>query len=72
MLLFRAEEEIIRWIQATGEKRGEYLSLQQVWQLSKLWYSNRMSTDYRERTIEEAEAIFTQVGLTSNFWKFES
>ena len=70
MLIFRDEDEITAWVNQTGELRGEYITLQKTWELSKLWYSNRMSPDYRGRTIEEAEAIFKQLGLTSAFWHF--
>ena len=70
MLLFRDEEEITIWVNRTGETRGEFLTLQKVWELSKLWYGNRMSPDYRGRSAGEAEAIFMQLGLTSTFWQF--
>jgi hypothetical protein len=70
MLLFRDEDEIIEWCEKSGEPRGEWLTLQQVLELSKLWYSNRMSPEYRGRSTKEAEAIFRQIGATSNFWKF--
>ena len=70
MLLFRDEDHIHEWTQKTGEKYGEYLTLQQTWELSKLWYNNRMSPDYRGRSAGEAEAIFMQLGLTSTFWQF--
>ena len=70
MLLFRAEENIEEWVRTTGEKRGECLTLQKVWELSQMWYHNRMSLDYRGRTVEEVHAIFESVGLTSSFWKF--
>jgi hypothetical protein len=70
MLLFRDEDEISEWCRMSGEPRGEWLTLKQVWKLSKLWYSNRMSPDYRGRSHAEAEAIFEQIGATSDFWKF--
>jgi hypothetical protein len=68
MLLFRSEEDIDAWCSATGEPRGEALSLAQVWELSRAWYSDRISPDFRGRTAAEAEAIFQSVGLTSSFW----
>lgn len=70
MLLFRAEEDIERWVRSTGEKRGESISIQKVWELSQAWYHNRMSPNYRGRTVEEVHAILELVGLTSAFWKF--
>ncbi len=69
MLLFQSEEAIDRWCQETGEPRGEALSLQRVWELSQLWYGNRMDPAFRGRTAEQVAAIFSQVGLTSDFWR---
>ena len=43
MMLFRSEEEIERWCAATGEPRGEAIPLGTIWELSKVWYGNRMS-----------------------------
>jgi hypothetical protein len=45
------------------------LAPRQVWELSKLWYHNRLSPDYRGRSAGEAADIFRQVGLTSAFWQ---
>lgn len=69
MLLFRSEEEIDRWCAAAGEPRGEAVPLRQVWDLSRAWYGNRMSPDFRGRTVEQAVEIFNQAGLTSDFWR---
>jgi hypothetical protein len=68
MLLFRDEETIAAWCQATHEPYGEVLALQQVWNLSKLWYGNRISEAYRGRSKAEAEAVFAQLGLITDFW----
>lgn len=68
MLVFQSEELINRWCQRHNLKRGEVLSVPEVWRLSKLWYHNRMSEDYHGRSNEQAAAIFRQMGLTSSFW----
>ena len=68
MLLFRSEEWIDKWCKRKNLERGEFLTLQQVWELSKLWYANRMSLEYHGRSIEQAEDIFRKAGLTSEFW----
>lgn len=69
MLLFRSEEGLDRWAEAKGLTRGESLSLKRTWDLSKLWYGERLDPNYRGRSAAEAEAIFRRVGLTSPFWK---
>ena len=67
MLLFRSEEWIELWCQRNNLERGEVLSVAQVWELSILWYQDRLFLDYHGRTIERAEEIFKQAGLTSEF-----
>lgn len=48
--------------------RGETLTLEQTWALSKLWYANRMRPEFHGRTPQEAQAIFQQLDLRSPFW----
>ncbi len=69
MLLFRSEEEVDRWCALSGEPRGETLPLQQVWELSRIWYGNRLDPDFRGRTSEQAVEVFNQAGLASEFWR---
>jgi len=45
------------------------MSLSQLWELSQIWYHNRLSPDYRGRTAADVEAIFKSLGLTSPFWQ---
>ena len=68
MLLFRSEEGIDRWAAAKALPRGESLSLERIWELSKLWYGGRLDPAYRGRSADEVEVIFQSVGLTSPFW----
>jgi hypothetical protein len=68
MLLFQSEEWIDKWRKRKNLERGEVLTIQQVWELSKLWYHDRLSAEYHGRSIERVAEIFRQVGLTSAFW----
>ena len=68
MLLFQSEEWIDKWCQRNNLERGEALTIQQVWELSKLWYGNRLSMEYHGRSTEQVLEIFKQVELTSEFW----
>jgi hypothetical protein len=68
MLLFRSEEHIERWSEQRGLERGELVSLDQIWALARAWYANVLSPDFRRRTPEEAQAFFTEIGLTGPFW----
>lgn len=68
MLAFRSEAHVDRWCEQTGIERGAVFPLETAWRLADAWYRDRLSADWRRRTPEEAEAIFTQLGLTGPFW----
>ncbi|MBM3123638.1 MAG: hypothetical protein FJZ87_01040 [Chloroflexi bacterium] len=68
MLIFQSEGLIDQWCKRNNQQRGEILSVAQVWQLSKLWYHNRLSEEFHGRSNDQAAAIFRQAGLTSSFW----
>ena len=69
MLFFRSEEHITRWCKAWHFKPGGVLSLETGWNLAQAWYGpDRREADWRRRTVEESEALFAQLGLTSSFW----
>ena len=69
MLLFRSEEHVETWYQRRGIPAGVIVTLEQQWELARIWYSDRMSSDWRRRSPEEAEAVFTSLGLTDGFWR---
>ena len=69
MLLFRSEEHIDLWCAAKHLPRGATLSIEQGWTLAHAWYYNRLSPTYRRKTPEEAEAFFSKLGLTGEFWR---
>jgi len=68
MLLFQSEEWIDVWCKRKDLKRGEILTINQVWELSKLWYQDRLSLEYHGRNIEQVAEIFKKAGLISAFW----
>jgi hypothetical protein len=69
MLFFRSEEALNQWIASKQVKYGEVLSIQKLWDLSRLWYHNRLSPEYHGRTAEQVQKIFIETGLTSEFWQ---
>jgi hypothetical protein len=72
MLLFRSEEHLEGWYRGQGIPRGATLTLEQQWELARIWYADRMSPDWRRRTAEEAEAVFARLGLAGDFWRLTS
>ena len=69
MLFFQSEETLHEWLIMQKAPRGAVLSIQQLWELSQRWYEDRMSPQYHGRTIEQAQKIFKELGLTSEFWQ---
>ncbi len=72
MLLFRSEDHVDRWCRQWGLDRGATLSLDQQWRLARAWYHDRMQPGWRRKTPEEAQELFTRLGLTSAFWELPS
>ena len=72
MLLFRSEEDIDAWCASTGEPNGATVPIQQVWALSQVWYGDRLSPDFRGRSLDDVRAIFAQFGLTGLFWSMNN
>lgn len=69
MLLFRSEEHIDRWCAARNLPRGAIVSLDQGRRMAHVWYRDRLDPDWRRKTIDEAEALFAELGLTGPFWR---
>lgn len=57
-----------QWQAAQNTQAGEVLPARQVWELSRLWYANRLSPDYHGRSAAEAAVLFRAAGLTDHFW----
>ena len=70
MLLFWSEEHVHKWCGDWNLPRGEVLSLEECWRLAKAWYGpDRRELGWRRRTVDETEALFAELGLTSPFWR---
>ena len=69
MLLFRSEEHAGRWRAAHGFPGARTLSLQTGWDLARAWYTRKLDPDWRRHTLDEAEALFAQLGLAGDFWR---
>lgn len=69
MLLFRSEDHAHRWCALWGQPHGAVISLEQVWGLARGWYSrDPRDPSWRRKTLEEAQAYFTSLGLDAPFW----
>jgi hypothetical protein len=69
MLAFRSEAHVDRWCEQSGLDRGAAFPLETAWRLADGWYRDRLSSNWRRRTAQEAEVLFSSLGLTGRFWK---
>jgi hypothetical protein len=69
MLAFRSEAHVTRWCEARRIEHGARFSLEQAWQLGRLWYADKLSPEWRRASPEEAEDAFAGIGLTGEFWR---
>ena len=69
MLLFRDEEHVDRWCAPRELARGAVITCETAWRLAHGWYRHKVRPDWRRHTLEEAEALFREVGLTDEFWR---
>jgi hypothetical protein len=60
-----------RWAAAAGRPVGGLLPLPQAWALARRWYGDRLQPGWRRKTPDEAQALFTELGLTGGFWALE-
>lgn len=72
VLPFRSTEEIDDWSKRHGLPRGEAVPLRQVAALARVWYGSHANPDWHKWSVDEAQAIFHQVGLRSEFWNLQS
>jgi hypothetical protein len=71
MLLFRSEGHVEAWCEASGRDRGAEMTVDQQWDLARIWYADRALPGWRRRTPEEAQQVFELIGLTGDFWRLQ-
>lgn len=69
VLPFRRADDIGTWCKRHSLPHGEAVPLHQVVRLAQLWYGSHANSDWRKWTLAEAQTIFHQAGLISEFWE---
>jgi hypothetical protein len=72
VLPFRTTADIEKWCGRHGVRMGQAVRLTQVAKLARAWYGSHSSPEWKKWSVADAQEIFTQVGLTSDFWKLEA
>jgi hypothetical protein len=68
MLFFRSEELVRQWCTAHGTPVRPLVRIDQLWTLATTWYSTRLQENSRRPQPDEMRAIFSGLGLESDFW----
>jgi hypothetical protein len=48
---------------------GEVVALPRLFELARRWYGDRLSPDWRPRTVAESQRILSEAGLVGDFWR---
>ena len=58
-----------RWCKTWSVPRGETMALEAGWKLAQAWFHDRLSPDFRRKSVDEIHALWDALGLTSPFWR---
>jgi len=69
LLLFRSEEHVERWCNERHVSKGAVVPIQQVWTLARSWYRERLEYSWRPHEPGAMVRMFSDAGLTGDFWR---
>ena len=69
VLPFRSQSAVGQWCEKYGQSYGEVVTLQATAALARRWYGPYAQPSWRKWTVEQAQQIFRDSGLTSAFWE---
>ena len=69
VLAFQSEADIVAWCEKHGQSYGEAVPLATTAKLARRWYGPYAKPSWRKWTVEQAQEIFQESGLTSPFWE---
>jgi hypothetical protein len=56
------------WCRARDLSLGGLLSLDTAWRLAQAWYHDRLEPSWTRKSVQEAQGLFTELGMTEPFW----
>ena len=65
---FRSDEHVLTWSAQSETPIGEIVAIANLWQLSRRWFDNRMSPDWRKPQREVLQEMLRDHGFTGQFW----
>jgi len=68
MLLFKDEKQVDAWSALHRIPKGDVQPVDKVLELAKRWYGEHLRPDWTKKSINEARAIFTELGFSHPVW----
>jgi len=68
MLVFENEQQINNWSKKHDIPKGDFQSIEKIWEFSKKWYGNHLNPNWKKWTIDEARQMFSEFGLVHPIW----
>jgi hypothetical protein len=65
---FRSDEHVLTWSAQTETPIGQIVPIANLWQLSRRWFDNRLSPDWRKPPREALQELLRDHGCTGQFW----
>ena len=72
MLFFRDEQQVRDWSHRHRIAVGDLQPLSRVLELSQRWYADYLRPDWRKKSVDEARAIFADLGFNHPVWHLGS
>lgn len=69
LVAFHRPDDAAPWVERHGFTLGQVLPIAQIGDLAHRWYGRHADRHWSKWTISQAQAIFTEVGLTGQFWE---
>lgn len=72
MLLFRSGDQVLDWSRRHRIPAGDVQPVSRVLELSRRWYGGHLRRDWKKKTVEEARALFAELGFDHPVWQLDS
>lgn len=72
MLLFRDAEAVHDWCRRHSLPLGDIQPITKVLELGRRWYGDYLQSDWRKRSVQDARALFQDLGFTHPVWDLGS
>lgn len=68
MLFFKDANHVAEWSKRHRIPHGDVQPVEKVLELAKRWYGGHLKPDWTKKSVNEARAIFAELGLTHPIW----